>query len=234
MLPFAAIAQQCAPEVHANTLAHVVQVESAYNPLAIGVVGASLPRQPRDMREAVATAAWLEGHHYNFSVGLGQINRSNFARYGLTLESAFDPCRNLQAAAGILKECYLRALQIHADEQTALRDSFSCYHSGTFTVGYRNGYVAKVVTGQAAHQREHAGHQRERAATSPVSSAAGAAAPGAAVTVESGRTGVSTPGAAALGVAVTVESDRTGVSTPGAAGLEASDLRAAQPSALLF
>jgi type IV secretion system protein VirB1 len=157
MLDFASIAQQCAPEIHANTLAHVVQVESGYNPLAIGVVGAHLPRQPRDLREAVATAAWLEAHHYNFSVGLGQVNRSNFTRYGLTLETAFDPCRNLQAAAAILKDCYLRARQTQTDEQTALRHSFSCYYSGNFTTGYKAGYVVKVVAGRAGPVRRRPG-----------------------------------------------------------------------------
>jgi type IV secretion system protein VirB1 len=157
MLDFAVIAQQCAPEIHANTLAHVVQVESDYNPLAIAVVGAHLPRQPRDLREAVATAAWLEAHHYNFSVGLGQVNRSNFARYGLTVTTAFEPCRNLQAAAAILKDCYLRARQTHPDEQTALRDAFSCYYSGNFTTGYKAGYVVRVITGRAGPVRKRPG-----------------------------------------------------------------------------
>jgi type IV secretion system protein VirB1 len=160
MLPFDTMAQQCAPEIHTNTLAHIVQVESGYNPFAIGVVGTRLPRQPRDLREAIATAAWLEGHHYNFSVGLGQINRSNFARYGLTLEAAFDPCRNLQASAAILKDCYVRALQSRHDAQTALRDSFSCYYSGSFTAGYQAGYVAKVVSGRAGQPHEPAAHSR--------------------------------------------------------------------------
>ena len=154
MLDFAAIAHQCAPEIHQNTLAHVVQVESGYNPLAIGVVGAHLRRQPNTRGEAIATAAWLEAHHFNFSVGLGQINRSNFAKYGLTIETAFEPCRNLQASAAILKDCYLRGLQKHPDRQTALRDSFSCYYSGNFTTGYKAGYVVKVVTGRAGPARK--------------------------------------------------------------------------------
>lgn len=174
MLDFAAIAHQCAPEVHANTLAHVVQAESGYNPLAIGVVGAQLPRQPRDLREALATAAWLTAHHYNFSVGLGQVNQSNFARYGLTLETAFDPCRNLQASAAILKDCYLRARQVQTDEQTALRDSFSCYYSGNFTTGYKAGYVVKVVTGRADPLHKRPSHAEAQAAAVVGSSPANA------------------------------------------------------------
>ena len=76
MLDFLLLAQQCAPEVHQNTLAHVVQVESGFNPLAIGVVGAHLERQPTTAGEALATARWLDSHGFNYSVGLGQVNKS--------------------------------------------------------------------------------------------------------------------------------------------------------------
>src|SRR5271156_327816 len=123
MLDFLLLAHQCAPAIHENTLAHVVKTESGYNPYAIGIVGAHLERQPRNLAEAVATSAWLNANGFNFSVGLGQVNKSNFTRYGLTRYTAFDPCRNLQASAAILKECYLRAYQVHPDEQRALRDS---------------------------------------------------------------------------------------------------------------
>jgi type IV secretion system protein VirB1 len=154
MLDFVLLAHQCAPEIHPNTLAHVVQVESGYNPFAIGVVGAHLERQPRTRDEAIATAAWLEANHFNYSVGLGQVNKNNFVKYSLSIEEAFDPCLNLQAAAAILKECYERALQNQPDEQIALRDSFSCYYSGNFTTGYRAGYVLKVVAGTSAARQK--------------------------------------------------------------------------------
>lgn len=148
MLDFPQLAHQCAPAVHANTLAHVVQVESGYNPYAIGVVGAHLERQPRNRDEALATAAWLATHHFNYSVGLAQVNQSNFTKYRLTVATAFEPCRNLQVAAAILTDCYLRAYQIRSDKQPALHDAFSCYYSGTFTTGYKVGYVIKVVMGK--------------------------------------------------------------------------------------
>jgi type IV secretion system protein VirB1 len=148
-MDFAQLATQCAPAIHANTLAHVVRAESGFNPFAIGVVGAHLARQPRNKGEAIATAAWLGSHHFNYSVGLAQINQAHFAEYGLTVESGFDPCRNLRAAAGILRECYVRAYQRRGDEQAALRDTFSCYYSGNFTTGYKTGYVISVVSGHA-------------------------------------------------------------------------------------
>jgi type IV secretion system protein VirB1 len=103
----------------------------------------------------VATSSWLDAHGFNYSVGLGQINKSNFQKYGLTADKAFDPCRNLRASGAILEECYLRAYQAHPDEQRALRDSFSCYYSGNFTTGYTSGYVVRVVTGFAGTPARH-------------------------------------------------------------------------------
>ena len=176
MLDFPLLAQQCAPEIHPNTLAHVVQVESGYNPYAIGIVGAHLERQPRNRGEAIATAAWLEAKHFNYSLGLGQVNKTNFTKYGLSVEAAFEPCRNLHAAAAILKECYQRALQNQPDKQTALRDSFSCYYSGNFTTGYKAGYVIKVVTGGTGGPKHHTPPATTTSTTDPKSPAAAAEA----------------------------------------------------------
>lgn len=145
MLDFALLAQQCAPGVHIETMQRIVHVESSFNPYAIGVVGGRLERQPRNKQEAIATAKWLERNGYNFSVGLAQVNKHNFAKYGLALTTAFEACPNLYAGGEILKDCYYRAKRLRQDEQAALRDAFSCYYSGNFTTGYKQGYVLKVV-----------------------------------------------------------------------------------------
>jgi type IV secretion system protein VirB1 len=122
------------PEV----MQHVAQVESGANPYAIGVVGGQLARQPRNMDEALATARMLESKGYNFSVGIAQVNRANLGRYGLdTYRKAFNTCNNLAVGAQILAHCYRRA---HADWGKA----FSCYYSGNFSTGFRDGYVQKV------------------------------------------------------------------------------------------
>ena len=141
LLPYA----QCAPAVHPDTVHRLVQVESGAHPYAIGVVGARLAQQPRTQAQAVASALWLEQHGYNYSLGLLQINRSNLARYGLTLSDAFDVCSNLRAGATILARCYQRARAAGRPSQLALRDAFSCYESGNFHTGYRDGYVQKIV-----------------------------------------------------------------------------------------
>lgn len=124
--------------VSREVMQHVVQVESGANPYAIGVVGGQLARQPRNMDEALATARMLESKGYNFSVGIAQVNRTNLGRYGLdSYRKAFNTCDNLAAGAQILANCYSSA---HGDWGKA----FSCYYSGNFTTGFRDGYVQKV------------------------------------------------------------------------------------------
>ena len=144
MADFTALVHQCAADVNAYTMSRIVETESSFNPNAIGVVGAHLQRQPRDRAEAISTAQWLEHNGYNYSVGLAQVNRANFAKYNLTLLTAFDACTNLHAGAQILKECFGRAKHLGRNDQGALRDALSCYYSGDFKTGYNLGYVFRV------------------------------------------------------------------------------------------
>lgn len=151
---FETLALQCAPHVDTQTLAAVVRVESGYNPYAIGVVGAHLERQPRTYAEAVATAHALVEQGFDFSMGLGQVNIRNLAKYGESIETIFDPCRNLRASGAILQHCFVRSLSQNQDPQGALRNAFSCYYSGNFSTGYRLGYVARVIAGASNNARQ--------------------------------------------------------------------------------
>ena len=144
MIDLAALVLSCAPLVAQDTAHALIHVESAGNPFAIGVVGGALVRQPVNRAEAVATVAALEAAGWNYSVGLGQINKRNFQRFGLTAATAFEPCANLGAMQGILGECFARASQ-RQPKQAALRDAFSCYYSGNFVTGHQHGYVGKVL-----------------------------------------------------------------------------------------
>jgi type IV secretion system protein VirB1 len=149
-LTLAFLLATCAPQVHPATAAALIAVESARNPYAIGVVGGALLRQPAHRQEAVATARALEAGGWDFSVGLGQINRRNFVRLGLTLDSVFDPCTNLTAMQSVLGECFVRAGPTARGDSARLRDALSCYYSGNFSTGHRHGYVRKVVLASVA------------------------------------------------------------------------------------
>ncbi|WP_186178530.1 lytic transglycosylase domain-containing protein [Burkholderia gladioli] len=151
MLPlhFATLVQQCAHQVSPITMAAIVRTESGFNPYAIGVVHGRLVRQPANQAEAMATVRALAAAGWNFSVGLAQVNRANWAAYGLNEQSAFDPCRNLAAGAAVLEGCFTAArlaqTDARRDPQAALRAGLSCYASGNFSTGYRTGYVQRVV-----------------------------------------------------------------------------------------
>jgi type IV secretion system protein VirB1 len=140
------LAAQCAPSVAPETLLSVVQVESRFEPLAIGVNGA--PRvalTPTSVEQAVARAGDLIAAGRNVDLGLAQINSGNLAWLGLGLREVFEPCTNLRAAARILQEGYLRSDAVRVGEQAALQTALSYYNTGHPVRGVRNGYVAKVT-----------------------------------------------------------------------------------------
>ena len=153
---FNQLAQQCAAGVHHDTMQAIARVESGFNPYAIGVVKGALKRQPRTHAEAVAAAKMLHAQGRNFSMGLAQINKYNLPKYGLTYETVFDPCKNLNAGAKILTDCFNRA-EGGKISQTALQKAFSCYYSGNFRFGFTRdfagqpSYVQKVVNSAAAN-----------------------------------------------------------------------------------
>ena len=107
-----ALARQCAPSVAVETLVSVVHAESRFNPYAIGV-NAKGVRAPDSVDRASATAAArsLIARGYNIDLGLGQINSANLRWLGLSVEDAFDPCRNLAASARVLSSNYLSVAQ---------------------------------------------------------------------------------------------------------------------------
>jgi type IV secretion system protein VirB1 len=141
---FLSLVLACAPLVEPGTARAIVEVESAFNLYAIGVVAGSLQRQPRNLDEALATAEALRTRGRNFSIGLAQINVHNLDRLGLSLTDGFNGCKNLQAMQSVLRECDDRAIDA-SDAQASLRRTLSCYYSGDLTTGFRHGYVSRVI-----------------------------------------------------------------------------------------
>lgn len=145
-MDFNSIAAECAPWVAPQTLAAIVRTESQFRTFAIGVNGgAKLARQPSTKEEAVVTAKWLIANNYNIDMGLGQVNSANLAKTGLSVEEAFDPCKNLAAAGKILTWNYQSASKKIPNQQAALHAAISAYNTGSFTRGFSNGYVQKVL-----------------------------------------------------------------------------------------
>lgn len=140
-----ALAAVCAPDVAPSTLLAIARVESALDPLAIGVNGPGRrPERARSLAEAVRSAETLLARGASLDLGLTQINSRNLARLGLSLSDAFEPCASLRAAGDVLAADYRRASPPR-DQQARLRVALSLYNTGHPERGFRNGYVSKVA-----------------------------------------------------------------------------------------
>ncbi|MBX9860584.1 MAG: lytic transglycosylase domain-containing protein [Sphingomonas sp.] len=140
-----ALAHQCAPSVAAETLVSVVHTESHFNPYAIGInaKGVAAP-DPANRASAAAAARTLIARGYNIDLGLGQINSANLKWLGLSVEDAFDPCRNLAAAARVLSGNYLSVVRSSPSTEAAIATAVSMYNTGSRSRGFGNGYVGRV------------------------------------------------------------------------------------------
>ncbi len=140
-----ALASQCAPNVAPQTVAAIVQTESHGRPFALNVNGGSQPPVQTNAASAAATAQRYIAAGYSVDLGLGQINSRNMRWLGLTWETVFDPCTNVAALGRVITQNYNAAIA-GRDPQSALRVALSLYNTGSSSRGFRNGYVAKVVS----------------------------------------------------------------------------------------
>ncbi|CAH6619206.1 transglycosylase SLT domain-containing protein [Salmonella enterica subsp. enterica serovar Muenchen] len=120
-------AMQCAVSVHPDTVSAIAQTESGLRPLAIGVVGQSKGIYPANINDALAHVARLKAEGKNYSIGLMQINKSNFSKFNVTEEQLFNPCENLKVFEKIFTDCFLGG-------GTLIR-ALSCYYSGNYERG---------------------------------------------------------------------------------------------------
>ena len=111
-------------EVYAppEQMSAIVRTESSANLYAIGIVKHLMNRQPQSLTEALQVVQQLRMEQHNYSVGLAQVNQSNFATYGLHDGNMFDKCSNLRAGSKILSTCY--------NQYKDWPKAYSCYYSG--------------------------------------------------------------------------------------------------------
>jgi type IV secretion system protein VirB1 len=140
---FGQLALRCGPSAAPSTLAAIAHTESAFQPLAINDNTTGTAAVPPTRQIAIQIASSLLEAGHSVDLGIMQINSANFAPLGLTLESAFDPCKSITAAAVILAGDYTGG-RTHEDQQAALRVAISKYNTGDAQRGFANGYVHRV------------------------------------------------------------------------------------------
>ena len=145
---FHVLVENCAPSVAPEIMEKLVRAESGFNRFAIGVNGTEhRSYHPTSHQEATRIARELISQGLSIDMGLGQINSANLDWLGLTVESVFDSCTNLKASEQVLRDGYDRARDQGSDPETALHQALSAYNTGTFTRGFSNGYVSRVMGG---------------------------------------------------------------------------------------
>jgi len=135
---FLTLAAVCAPGVAPETLAAIARTESGLRTFAIGINGpGSSAIVPATRGEAIERAEALLRAGRSIDLGLMQINSRNLGWLGLSVEDAFDPCRNIAAGARVLT-------------------AFSGYNTGHPNRGFANGYVARVLAAGARNAAQPA------------------------------------------------------------------------------
>jgi type IV secretion system protein VirB1 len=140
---FGQLALRCGPSVAPSTLASVAQTESGFQALAINDNTTGTRGVPATRDIAVEIASKLIEASHSVDLGIMQINSRNFAALGLTVATAFDPCKSVAAAAVILAGDYIGG-ETHDEQQSALRIALSKYNTGDAQRGFANGYVRHV------------------------------------------------------------------------------------------
>ncbi|MEH5143210.1 lytic transglycosylase domain-containing protein [Enterobacter cloacae] len=131
-----ALAIQCAPSVHPDTLTDIARTESGFHPYAIAEIiplkgGGSrvVSHHPASREAALTLLEEIKAKKHRYSVGMMQITSTNFPGFGVTAEEMLSPCKNLSVAEKIITDCYLRG--------GTLKRALSCYYSGNFETGQR-------------------------------------------------------------------------------------------------
>lgn len=150
----AALAQRCAPNVDTTVLRAVAATESHFDPLALRNNTKHQLVWPASAADAIQQANQWIAKGDSVDLGLMQINSGNFAKVGLTVDAAFEPCRSLEASAHILSAAYHQGAST-VDRQAALLIALSRYNTGRSLAGLANGYVGQVLAAQDGTDRLH-------------------------------------------------------------------------------
>jgi type IV secretion system protein VirB1 len=143
VLALAALIRHCAPAVAPSTMAAIVRVESGGDPLAIGDNTTRRSYYPHDRASAESLARRLLDAGHLLDLGIAQIDSINFAGFGVTVHTIFDPCINLSVGARILSGDYAFAAKRYGDGQVALRHAIGMYNTGRLNAGAS--YIARVL-----------------------------------------------------------------------------------------
>jgi type IV secretion system protein VirB1 len=133
----------CAAGVNPRTMTALVRVESGGDSLVMHDNTWRTSYSAPDTATAVTWAGQLLALGHSVDLGLSQINSGNLPSLGLTVNTVFDPCTNLQAGATILSADYRAAMARFGPGQIALRHALGAYNTGSLYAG--QGYINQIL-----------------------------------------------------------------------------------------
>ena len=138
--------EQCKnPTVPTSIVRMIVQEESSKNPYAVNVNkdGKSfISFIPKTKDEAITIAQSYINAGFSVDVGYMQLNSDNFKQLNTTLENALEPCKNIYLSSTIFYNFY-KDTSKKDNSITRVQKSLSAYNTGSYELGFKNGYVAK-------------------------------------------------------------------------------------------
>lgn len=138
--------EQCKnPTVPTSIVKMIVQEESSKNPYAVNVNkdGKSfISFIPKTKDEAIKIAQSYINAGFSVDVGYMQLNSDNFKQLNTTLENALEPCKNIYLSSTIFYNFY-KDTSKKDSSITRVQKSLSAYNTGSYELGFKNGYVAK-------------------------------------------------------------------------------------------
>lgn len=138
--------EQCKnPTVPTSIVRMIVQEESSKNPYAVNVNkdGKSfISFIPKTKDEAITIAQSYINAGFSVDVGYMQLNSDNFKQLNTTLENALEPCKNIYLSSTIFYNFY-KDTSKKDSSITRVQKSLSAYNTGSYELGFKNGYVAK-------------------------------------------------------------------------------------------
>ena len=141
-------ANTCQSQVSPKIIESIIKQESSGNTSAIAVIGEPNFLQTQSDSISKEEFNFLNDMGKNFSVGLMQINKSNFSNYSINKNNAFNICKNIKTGASIYFNCYNQAKDEYPNSSFKhLEDlAFSCYYSGNFKRGFLDDHQFNLKT----------------------------------------------------------------------------------------
>ena len=138
--------EQCKnPNVPTVIVKAIIENESAKKPFAVNVNkdGKSfISFIPKTKDEAIKIAQNYINAGFSVDVGYMQLNSDNFKQLNTTLENALEPCKNIYLSSTIFYNFY-KDTSKKDSSITRVQKSLSAYNTGSYELGFKNGYVAK-------------------------------------------------------------------------------------------